>query len=248
MAVRNIVKIDEEKCNGCGDCIVNCPEGALAIIDGKARVVRESFCDGLGVCIGKCPLGAISLEQREAEEFDIEAVTAHIKAEQVDAQPQHGVCPGSAAKTQNVLPIMTEAPVPTPLSANPATTSSRLSHWPVQLALVAANTPFLKGADVLLCADCVPFAMADFHQKLLDGHVVIVGCPKLDDKEAYVEKMTSILVHSQPRSLTIAHMEVPCCSGLSRVVKKAIDGVQYDLPVKDITISTTGAVIATRSW
>ncbi|MEA1952506.1 MAG: 4Fe-4S binding protein [Planctomycetota bacterium] len=251
MAIRNIVKIDEEKCNGCGDCIVNCPEGALAIIDGKARVVRESFCDGLGVCIGKCPLGAISIEQREAEEFDADAVAAHIAAEAQEdkkSQPRSpsGGCPGTTARVQNVLPIVQATVGETGASA--ASTSSQLSHWPVQLALVAGNTPFLKEADLLLVADCVPFAMGDFHEKLLAGRVVLVGCPKLDDAQSYVEKLTSIFVHSRPSSLKIVHMEVPCCSGLCRIVKEAVDAAGHDIPVDDVTISTSGAVIATRTW
>ena len=254
MALRNIVKIDEDKCNGCGDCIINCPEGALAIIDGKARVVKESFCDGLGVCIGKCPLGAISIEQREAEEFDSEAVAAHMAAadtlstEKPRMQPQPAGCPGTTVRMQNVLPIV-EGPADqrSALGAS-RSTSSQLSHWPVQLTLVAADAPFLREADLLLAADCVPFAMADFHRQLLDGRVVVVGCPKLDDSEAYVAKMSSILLHSRPSSLTIVHMEVPCCSGLCRIVQKAIAEVRHELPVKDITISTTGAVIAENNW
>lgn len=252
MAVRNIVKIDEEKCNGCGDCIINCPEGALAIVDGKARVIRESYCDGLGVCIGKCPLGAISIEQREAEEFDAEAVAVHMAAAEAESveklKLQPGGCPGTTARMQDVLPIAQGPAGTLSPSAAPASTSSQLRHWPVQLALVAANTSFLKEADLLLVADCVPFAMADFHQKILAGRAVLVGCPKLDDAQAYVEKLTSIIVHSRPRSLTIVHMEVPCCLGLCGIVKAAIDAIQYDLPVEDITISTTGAVIAKRTW
>ncbi len=252
MSKRKIVKIDEEKCNGCGECIVNCPEGALAIVDGKARVVRESFCDGLGVCIGKCPVGAMTIEQREAEEFDAEAVAAHMEAEAGKAknpgpQAPSGGCPGTTAKMQNILPIVpgaTGSNSPSSVSS----TSSQLSHWPVQLALVAANTPFLKEADLLLTADCVPFAMPDFHEKLLAGRVVLVACPKLDDTGAYIDKMTSILQHSRPRSLKIVRMEVPCCSGLCRIVKEALDAVGHDIAVEDVTISTTGAVIATRTW
>ena len=209
---------------------------------------------GWAYVLASVPLGAISIEQREAEEFDAEEVATHmaetgaVGSEETPAQSPPGGCPGTAAKMQNLLPIAEGLAAQSSTANSSAPTSSRLSHWPVQLALVSANTPFLKGADLLLVADCVPFAMPDFHQKLLDGHVVVVGCPKLDDTEAYVEKMASIVVHSQPRSLTIVHMEVPCCAGLCRIVKKAIDGVQHDLPVKDITISTTGAVLASRTW
>jgi Pyruvate/2-oxoacid:ferredoxin oxidoreductase delta subunit len=250
MVVRNIVRIDEEKCNGCGECIVNCPEGALAIVDGKAKVIKESFCDGLGACIGKCPLDAITIERREADEFDEAAVAANMataKTKKAENSQPAG-CPSTTARLRNVLPIVDKPAVMPSSSAGGTTTSSQLRNWPVQLALVADNTSFLREADLLLVADCVPFAMADFHEKLLNGRTLIIACPKLDDAEAYVNKMTSILLYSKPSSLTIAHMEVPCCSGLCNIVKKAIGAVPDDIPVEDITISTNGTVKARNTW
>ena len=244
MALRNIVIIDEEKCNGCGECIVNCPEGALAIVDGKARVVKESYCDGLGVCIGKCPLGAISIERREAEAFDADAVAAHIASDARTRVSKPRVCPGSAAGELNVLPNVNAAAGG--LSGKNPPASSRLRNWPVQLALVAADASFLNEADLLLVADCVPFAMADFHGQFLDGRPVAVACPKLDDAQAHIEKLASILVHSRPRSITIVHMEVPCCSGLCRIVKAAVDSSGRNIPTKDITVGINGAVLGQK--
>ena len=212
MASRKIVKIDEEKCNGCGDCIINCPEGALAIVDGKARIVKDSYCDGLGACMGKCPLDAITIIEREAEPFDAEAVAARMK----DAEPGQG--------------------------------SSQLSHWPVKLSLVVPNMVFLKEADLLLVADCVPFAMPDFHRQILHGRAVVIGCPKLNDVNDYVAKLASIFTNARPRKLTVVHMEVPCCFGLCRIVKEAMELAESSVPVEDITVSTTGTVIDEKVW
>ena len=246
MALRKIVIIDEEKCDGCGDCIINCPEGALAIVDGKARIVRDSYCDGLGACIGACPLGAITLEEREADPFDAEAVAARMEA----AEPRG--CPGSAAKLQNCLPVMGEAASsPAPAASSPPHTStvpSQLSHWPVQLSLVAPDAVFLHEADLLLAADCVPFAMADFHRQFLHERPVVIGCPKLDDASSYAQKLASIFTNARPKKLTIIRMEVPCCSGLCRIVKRAMEQSESSVPVEDITVSTTGAVIDKKIW
>ncbi len=238
---RKIVNIDEEKCDGCGECIINCPEGALQIVDGKARLVKESYCDGLGVCIGNCPLGAITIEEREADAFDEEAVAEHMaKAKQQEAPLPCG-CPGSAMKQMT--------PADTCCTATGESAPSQLSHWPVQLALVPPTAPFLQDADLLLVADCVPFAMADFHQRFLrGGHPVLVACPKLDDPRPYVEKLRAMLEQSSLRSLTIVHMEVPCCSGLCSIVEKALEAGSKSVPVKEVTVSIDGKVIAERQW
>ena len=240
--VRTIIKIDEDKCNGCGDCIVDCPEGALQLVDGKARLVKESYCDGLGVCIGKCPVGAITIEEREADAFDEEAVNKHMAGIGMAEHGHHqhaGACPGAAMR--QMAPASFEAPVgPTP---------SQLSHWPVQLALVPPGAPFLQDADVLLVADCVPFALADFHQRFLDGgRPVLVACPKLDDTGPYVEKLKLMSETSSMHSLTMVHMEVPCCSGLCHVVRTAMQAGGRALPVTEVTVGIDGKVIAERQW
>ena len=246
MTVRNIVKIDLDKCDGCGDCIVNCPEGALQIIDGKARVVKESYCDGLGACIGVCPLDAITLEKREAEDFDEEAVEKHMaetaaaaKKAAAELPMVSGGCPGSAMR--NLQPT---AAAESTSDAGP----SQLSNWPVQLTLVPPGAPFLKEADLLLAADCAPFAMSDFHSRLLRGRPLVIGCPKLDDAQSYVEKLSAIIEQASPRSLTVVRMEVPCCGGLCQIVRAAIESAGRTVPVKEITVSVGGQIIAEESW
>jgi len=241
MSRRKIVKIDEDLCNGCGDCIINCPEGALQIVDGKARLVKESYCDGLGVCIGKCPLGAITIEEREVEAFDEEAVAKHMAEshEHAAPHPHSGGCPGSAVRQMK----------PSACCDSAGETPSQLTHWPVQLTLVQPMAPFLENADVLLVADCVPFALADFHQRFLrGGNPVLVACPKLDDTEPYVQKLKAMLEESSLRSLTIVHMEVPCCSGLCAIVETAVKAAGKSVPVKEVTISIDGKAIAERQW
>lgn len=237
MALRKIVKIDPDKCDGCGLCIVDCPEGALQIVDGKARIVKESYCDGLGVCLGVCPLGAISIEEREAASFDEEAMKKHLAELQGHGAGDHrtGACPGAAMRQM------------TPQGASIAAgeTPSQLTHWPVQLMLVPPTAPFLQDADVLLVADCVPFALADFHQRFLHGgRPVLVACPKLDDPEPYVEKLKTMFDSSSLRSLTVVHMEVPCCTGLCRIAEAALKAGGKKLPVREVTISIDGKLIA----
>ncbi len=225
---RKIVKIDEEKCTGCGQCAGACAEGAIRIADGKARLVSESYCDGLGACLGECPEGAIAIEEREAEEFDEKAVeAAH------DAAPH--ACPGSAVRELKPRPAAGAE------SAAPSG-ESELRHWPVQLMLVAPTAPFLKGADLLLAADCVPFAMADFHPKFLRGRSVVIGCPKLDDPAIYVQKLTEIFKRSGIRSITVVHMEVPCCFGLNRIAEAALEASGKHYPMRDVTVSIEGKV------
>ena len=257
MAVRKIIKIDEDKCDGCGECIINCPEGALQIVDGKARLVKESYCDGLGVCIGKCPLGAITIEERQAEAFDEEGVKEHMaEAEKTIAVSPSSCCPGPSVKEMTAplegcpgARMRQMSPAAACPSSVAESVSSQLTHWPVQLTLVPATAPFLQDADVLLVADCVPFALADFHQRFLrGGHPVLVACPKLDDTEPYIEKLKAMLKQSSLRSLTIVHMEVPCCSGLCHVVETAMRAAGKNVPVKEITISIDGKAITERQW
>jgi len=228
---RKIVKIDEEKCNGCGACVPACAEGAIQIINGKARLISEEYCDGLGACLGECPQGAITTEERAADEFDEEAVKHHLEKEQVKEELPCG-CP-SATVAQFGRREMPEVAVGIPRP-------SMLSQWPVQLTLVPPGAPFLQGADLMLAADCVPFAYAGFHQDFLEGRALLIACPKLDDFQAHLEKLTEILRRSDVKSLTVVHMEVPCCFGLVHMAKQAIRLSGKDIPFKEINIGIRG--------
>jgi Pyruvate/2-oxoacid:ferredoxin oxidoreductase delta subunit len=235
---REIISIDQEKCNGCGLCAEACAEGAIEIVDGKARLVSDAYCDGLGKCLGECPEGAIRIEVRDVAAFDEEAVKEHLDRRASKSRSGFA-CPGSAMRqfgARSAAPAVSSAPAP----------ASELTQWPVQLALVPPSAPFLEGADLLLVADCVPFALADFHARFLRGRALLVGCPKLDDTEPYVEKLTEILRHSGLKSLTVIHMEVPCCSGLTRIAANALVAAGAAVPVRDVTVSLQGEVIAER--
>jgi NAD-dependent dihydropyrimidine dehydrogenase PreA subunit len=239
---RQVVKINEDLCNGCGVCIISCAEGALKIIDGKAKLISEKYCDGLGNCLS-CPQGAITIEERAAEEFDEEATREHLEklADEPESSPAPHTCPGSAVR-QLKQPVSKPAPVAKAVKSH---TESRLNHWPVQLALGPANAPFLKNADLILTADCVPFAYADFQQDFLGEHTaLLVACPKLDDFQAHQEKLNQILKVSGIKSLTVVHMEVPCCSGLVHMAKQAMLSSGNIIPFKDVTISVGGEQIA----
>jgi ferredoxin len=235
---RKIVKIDEKKCNGCGACIPGCAEGALQIIDGKARLVSDKYCDGLGACLGECPQGAITIEERVAEDFDEEAAKRHLAGEKAREAALPCGCP-SATVTQF------EEPETTGANTGPiATQPSALRHWPVQLTLVPPKAPFLQGSDLVLVADCVPFAYSSFHKDFIKGHSLLVACPKLDDFPAHLNKLTDVLKQSEIKSLTVVHMEVPCCSGLMHLARQAVGASGKDIPVTEVTISTRGDVLS----
>jgi NAD-dependent dihydropyrimidine dehydrogenase PreA subunit len=223
---RKIVKIDEAKCDGCGLCISNCREGAIKIIDGKARLIGDALCDGLGACLGHCPQGAITMEDRDAVVFDEAAVRAHL------VQPKDSCgCPG--AKMMDFRQKKTE--VPTVICSHQ---ESQLRQWPVQLRLVPAQAPYLNGSDLLICADCVPFACADFHRKYLQGKVLLVACPKLDDPQVYKEKLNQIIAQNDFKSIVYARMEVACCAGLVNVIKQTlIDHGKTAIPFREEIIS-----------
>jgi NAD-dependent dihydropyrimidine dehydrogenase PreA subunit len=239
MVLRNIVKIDEARCNGCGQCIDACAEGAIKIIDGKAKLVSEVYCDGLGACLGTCPEDAITIEQREVADFDEEATKEHLAGEKAADAPSDFVCPGMMTKE---LRAKSESTGPEGMGV-----PSRLGNWPVQLKLVAPEAPYFAGADLLLVADCVPFAMGDFHNKFLKDHSIAVGCPKLDDPEFYIEKLARILQANKLSSLTVIHMEVPCCFGLTQIARKAISRSGAKMPFKDVTIDLKGNVSKTET-
>jgi len=259
MAVREIIEIDEAKCNGCGLCVPNCAEGAIAIIDGKAKLVNDIYCDGLGACLGHCPEGALKIVKRDADDFDEEAVEKLLKAHgrpllqashenpivkpmEHHHQPHHhhdgGGCPGS-----RMMEFKKE------LQPQGATydngdveikIKSQLSQWPVQLNLVPVNAPYFKNADLLVTADCVPFAYPNYHLELLKGRAVAVGCPKLDDVSYYIDKLTAMIQENNFKSITIAYMEVPCCMGIVMAVNQAVNNANVEVPVKLVKISLQG--------
>lgn len=230
--MRQIVKIDEERCDGCGLCVPSCAEGALQIIDGKAKLVSEIYCDGLGACLGECPQGAISLEERPAADFDEAATQRHLEAENEVAE---ALPCGCAATTVSTL-----EPAPSPAANEAGEQPSQLGHWPVQLTLVPPGAPFLDGADLLLAADCAPFAYGAFHRDFIRGRSVLVACPKLDDFAAHQAKLNEILKTSAIKSLTVVHMEVPCCGGLMHMARQALAAAGKEIPLRDITLSMRG--------
>ena len=233
MVKRNIVQIDEEKCNGCGQCIPNCAEGALQIIDGKARIVKDAYCDGLGACLGHCPQDAIAIIEREAPEFDEEAVQEHLETLKTRDALTCG-CPSSQVQELKGSPAGRER------SEEPV--QSALRHWPIQLNLVPIQAPFFEDADLLVTADCVAVAFPGLHQKLLKGRSVVIGCPKFDDVNHYVEKLTEILKRNDVRSITVAHMEVPCCSALNVIAQRAMDASGKMIPTQQLIVSVDGDI------
>lgn len=254
--IRQMVRIDEEICNGCGECVPSCAEGAIQIIDGKARLLADNLCDGLGACLGDCPLGAITVEEREADEYDEAAVHDHLKEIGREPLPHHdaqaatvaGGCPSAAVKSFAVPAAggcpsarsMTFNEPSADMAGDVASRPSRLAQWPVQLHLVPPTAPFFQNADVLLAADCAPFAYADFQEDLLKGKALAIACPKLDNTEPYVEKLTAMITQSNIKSLTVVHMEVPCCNGLVFMAKQAIADSGRDIPLETVCIGIRG--------
>jgi Pyruvate/2-oxoacid:ferredoxin oxidoreductase delta subunit len=240
MATRKIVKIDEEKCNGCGLCIPNCAEGALQIVDGKAKLITDKFCDGLGACLGHCPEDAITIIEREAEDFDEKAVEVYLhKKDEPKPEPKPTPvftgCPSSRA-------MHFKAPEAEGVARTTTHSVSQLTQWPVQLKLVPINAPYFQDADLLIAADCVPFAYPDFHQDFLKGKAVVVGCPKLDDIQLYKEKLTLIFKTNSIKSVTVPYMEVPCCFGLVKVTEDAIAASGKNILLKKVKIGIRGDI------
>jgi ferredoxin len=230
---RKIIEINEDLCNGCGNCVTACAEGALKMVDGKAKLVSDVYCDGLGACLGDCPTGALKVIEREAPSFDEHEVEKHLQTAKAAAMPMACGCPGSAAMTFE----------PCGCSAGPEPAGSSLMHFPVKLQLLNPAAPFLKGADLLLMADCCALCYPALHQKMLGGKAVAMGCPKLDDLPAHVDKLTRIISQGQIRSLTVVHMEVPCCSGFIRAAQAAVQRADAHIPVRHVTISRRGEVL-----
>ena len=263
MPVRPVIKIDEEKCTGCGECVTACAEGAIAIVDGVAKLVSEVYCDGLGACLGECPEDAITIEEREAAEFDEEATKRHLEelnrptpkdlgspvpaggAEHHKAAHEHakvhamGGCPGSRM-------VHHKGPQPTD-DEGTGRIATRLRQWPVQLMLVPPNAPYFQGADLLVTADCVPFAYAEYHRDFLQDKAVVVGCPKLDDLKFYREKLTRILTHSDVKSLTVLIMEVPCCFGLVQAARQSLQDSGKKIPLTLVNFGLDGGIRQTHT-
>jgi ferredoxin len=290
MAVRTVVQIDEDKCDGCGLCVPGCAEGALQIVDGKAKLVSDVYCDGLGACLGECPQGAITLVDREAGDFDEKAVNERL--EELGREPmtnQHGHdhdhedtsevdaaggeeaveklacgCPGTLSQSfdrPKPEPVAPRAGGGCPGSRSqsfdhPRTTdqagqsgpvTSRLGNWPVQIMLVPPKAPYLDGADLLIAADCAPFAYGDFHRRFMDGKTVLVGCPKLDNTDVYMEKLTAIFRDNDIRSIGVVYMEVPCCGGLVHLVKTALDKSGRRIPTTLYKVGIKGDFVEERA-
>jgi Pyruvate/2-oxoacid:ferredoxin oxidoreductase delta subunit len=242
---RKIIEIDEDRCDGCGQCILSCAEGALAIVEGKAKVISDNLCDGLGACLGECPQDALQIVERVAEAFDEEAVEAHLAGQKAQPEPLEKTMPCGCPSTQ----IQSFSPCPsaqikTQLAAGGQ--PGALSHWPVQIRLIPPDAPFLKGAHVLVVADCVPVALPGFHQDFLQGKVIMIGCPKFDDADAYIDKFEAVFKASGIKSMATVVMEVPCCSGLPAMVLKGREKAGSELPVTQVVISTRGQVLEER--
>jgi len=233
MERRKIVRIDQEKCDGCGLCVPSCAEGAIQIVDGKAQLLADRFCDGLGACLGECPQGALIIEEREAEPFvgPAPGAEAHHPAPAPAPEPEAFVCPGSRMQ-QFQRPL-----------AVPEGGASALGHWPIKLSLVQPKAPFLKDAALLVAADCAPFAAGDFHSRYLHWRAMVCGCPKFDNVEAHAAKLAEILKQNNVKEITIVNMEVPCCFGIVQIVRQALEASGKKLPVTICTLSTTGELL-----
>ncbi|OQC49675.1 MAG: Heterodisulfide reductase subunit A-like protein [Euryarchaeota archaeon ADurb.Bin023] len=276
MIQRDIIKINEDKCNGCGLCVPNCPEGALQIIDGKARLVSDLFCDGLGACIGNCPEGAISVEKREAEEYDEKKVMENIIKQgknTIKAHLEHLENHGADKYLKEAKDFLKERGIDIPEKKESTKTrsfcpgskimdfsreeknqneggkrTSELKQWPIQLHLVSPNAPYFVGKDVLLAADCTAFSIGDFHKDFLKGKTLIIACPKLDSNiDVYVEKLRKMIDESRINTLTVLVMEVPCCSSLLQIAKKALNSASRKIPIKLIVVGLNGEVL-TEEW
>ena len=233
---RKIIAIDEELCTGCGECLPNCAEGSLRIVDGKAKLVADKLCDGLGACLGHCPTGALSVIEREAEAFDEEAVEKFLADER---ENKTSVCPSAQVKTGSCQTVNW----PTTQHDN-----SALSHWPVQIRLVPPSAPFLENCDLLIAADCTAVACPSIQQDFIQGCKVMMGCPKFDDQQLYVDRFTELFSTRKLKSITILIMEVPCCAAMLQIVRKAYSQANTKVPVRHVVISTQGAVTDTQHW
>ncbi len=255
--IRNIIEIDEDLCDGCGNCVLACAEGAIQIIDGKARVIADKYCDGLGACMGDCPQDALRIVERPADAFDEDAVQEMLEARKPQGSRTIGAgtgCPSAALQTfsqETAVPAGTAKEIGSGIGPAPANQDagdvagqgSALTHWPVQIRLIPPGAFFLDNSDVLVTADCVPVAYPHFHRDFLQDKAVMIGCPKFDDTQAYVEKLSQVFAQSRIRSITAVIMEVPCCSGLPMIIKKALEKSGKNIPLTKVVISTRGHIM-----
>lgn len=234
MAVRKIIRIDEERCNGCGKCVDACAEGALEVREGKARVIKDLLCDGFGACLGECPQGALTIEEREAVPFDEEAAKRHVEELK---EPKSCGCPSAT-------PMLLK---PQAVAGTPTREGSELGNWPIQMRLVSPNAPYFKDARLLLAGDCTAFAFASMHPDFIKGRTTVIGCPKLDDNEEFVGKLSTILSENRIKDVTLVHMEVPCCGQMKRLVAEARKRTGSTVPVKSYTVRRTGELVEDAS-
>ncbi len=240
---RKIIEIDEQKCSGCGLCTTACAEGAIEVRDGKARLVSEIYCDGLGACLGECPEGALAVIERESQEFDPEAVEDHLKHKDKEVKQETLACGCPSQQIQMFAQGKGKASSHQTGDLRVGGTASALSHWPIQIRLVPPKAPFLQGADLLIAADCTSVAYSDFHARLLPGKTVLIGCPKFDNVEEYVQKFVEIFKQASIRSVTVVDMEVPCCSKLPALVHHALELSGKDIPIHELVISVRGEIL-----
>lgn len=231
MARRKIIQIDEGLCNGCGNCVTACAEGAIELLNGKAKVIKDSFCDGLGACIGECPTNALTIVEREAEEFSEEAVKEHLAKKSCDDIPMQA-CPGSGPRKFQHRPVGESVP-----------TTSQLSTWPIQIRLVPPNAPYLKNARLLIAADCTAFACGSVQRDFIRDRVVLIGCPKLDDNQEFVDKLTTIFQLNDIRDVALLHMDVPCCRVSKKLVRTAIERSGKIVPMKEFMVYADGGQV-----
>jgi NAD-dependent dihydropyrimidine dehydrogenase PreA subunit len=238
---RKIIEINEELCDGCGQCVPDCAEGALQIVNGKVKMLADKYCDGLGACLQSCPQDALRIIEREADEFDEEAVMELLESRKTGEKEMQ-----PAAAASGLANVKFETPCQ---AANrprfdfaPEKTGSALTHWPVQIRLVPAQAPFLQNADLLVAADCVPVAYPHFHRDFLANRVVMMGCPKFDDVNGYVQKFIEVFKKAKPRSIKLTIMEVPCCGGMRMIVKEALKQADMDIPVEEVVVTARGEI------
>jgi Fe-S-cluster-containing hydrogenase component 2 len=240
---RKLIQIDENKCDGCGLCVPSCAEGAIQIRDGKAKLIAEKYCDGLGACLGECPRGALNIVDSEAEEFDVISVEQHLKSREmakIQETPTMACgCPSALIQSFESLTPCQKVNEPALQTGN----ASALSHWPIQIRLVPPTAPFLKGADLLVVADCTPVAYPQFHDDFLKGKTVLMGCPKFDDTKAYEDKFAQIFQEADVKSITVLVMEVPCCQGLPGIILKGMDRAGKKIPLEKVVIGRNGEIV-----